>query len=162
MRIRAADVWAMALGAAVVAFPVDLSAQGPPPAGPVAVASDSPDVAVNIGLAPGIKIPVTRRWLFDIEFVGHERPQSTRGPPNFVWYSGVVHDCGPFSVGVRVAVAVDAGRANNVSLVSTVSKRLRMYDNLRWFVELGLPVSLDDMHDNRIVLAPLLQTRWNL
>jgi hypothetical protein len=177
---------AAVLGAAIIACPTDLFAQTAPPAAagpapmemeaselpppgghlgvavPIAVLGHTSTVIADdffdLGLAPGVTIPLDRCWSFDFEFVAYDHLRTKRGAPTFVLDPGVVRNWGPFNAGMRVAVAVADGSVNNLGLIPIINKGFRVHDRLNWFIELDLPVFFSDARDNRVTLTPQLQT----
>ena len=112
----------------------------------------------DLGLAPGITIPLNRCWSFDFEFVAYDHFKSRRGPTTFVLDPGVVFDWGPLSTGLRAAVAVAGPTTNNFGLIPIINKGFPIYERLKWFIELDLPVFFHDAHTNRVTFTPQLQT----
>jgi len=112
----------------------------------------------DVGLAPGITVHLSDNWAADFEFVVTDRLKSKYGPPNLVVDPGVIRKLGCMNLGLRVAMGVAGGQANNIGLIPLINIGFPWSDQVSWFFEVDLPVFFSDAATNKVTLTPQLQT----
>ncbi|MCE9673897.1 hypothetical protein LY474_39490 [Myxococcus stipitatus] len=100
---------------------------------------------IQAGIAPGVTLTFGK-WCIDFEFIAFSKWRfSDDGTPasastSLVVDPGIIYDLGAVSAGLRVAMAVGADQPFNFGLVPIVLKKFDLNDDLKWLVELDLPV----------------------
>ena len=118
------------------------------------------DDFVDLGLSSGVTARLDPCWAFDVELVVYDALKSKRGPSRLVVEPGVLRTWGTFSAGLRAAATVGEPSLNNFGLVPVLNQRFKFCDHqpLGWFVELDLPVFVNDGANNRVSFNPQVQT----
>jgi hypothetical protein len=133
-------------------------------AAPIAVVAHHSSVIfddfIDLGLSSGVTARLNPCWAFDFEFVVYDALKSKGGPSRLVVEPGVLRTWGTFSAGLRAAATVGEPDLNNFGLIPVVNQKFKFcdYDPLGWFVELDLPVFVNDGDSNRVTFSPQVQT----
>lgn len=126
----------------------------------VQVAHDSSvigDDFVDLGLAAGVGIPFNRCWSFDLEMVMYDHLKSKRGPTTFLLDPGVIYHAGPWGLGLRTGMNVGDNIPNNFGLIPLINFGCPICQRANWYVELDLPVFVNDGRNNRVTFTPQVE-----
>lgn len=94
-----------------------------------------------LGVTPGITIHLDEKWAVDFEFIAFNDFKNG-GVTTFVVDPGVIRKFDDLVVGLRVATKV--GALANIGLVPIVVKPFSVSDKAVYFVELDLPLFLNN------------------
>ena len=111
----------------------------------VTVASTNSVVGADfftLGLTPGVTVHLNDKWAVDFEFIAFNDFKNG-GPTTLVVDPGVLRKFDGWVAGMRIATKV--GAPTNVGLVPIVVKPFRVSDELVYFLELDLPLFLNDV-----------------
>jgi hypothetical protein len=94
-----------------------------------------------VGITPGITVHLNDKWAVDFEFIAFNDFRNG-GITTFVVDPGLIRKFDGLVVGGRIATKV--GAPTNIGLVPIVVKPIRVSDSAVYFVELDVPLFLND------------------
>lgn len=130
---------------------------------PIVTVADDTEVIgddyFDLGLSSGVAARINPCWSFDFEFIAFNALKSKRGPTRLVVDPGIFRAWGSFAMGLRAAVVVGGPNVNNFGLVPVLYKGFQFSEDspVGMYLELDLPVFVNDAHENRVTFTPQLQ-----
>lgn len=117
------------------------------------------DDFVDLGLSSGVAARINPCWSFDFEFIAYDALKSKRGPTRLLVDPGVFRAWGSFALGLRAGVMVGGPNVNNFGLIPVLYQHVPFSERspAGMYLELDLPVFVNDAHENRVTFTPQVQ-----